>query len=214
MMSCTLDYSLYLVTDKNCLGGRPLLRAVEQALAGGVSLVQYRAKQISGEEMFKEAVELRKLCASYDVPLIVNDRVDIALAAEAAGVHLGQGDLPCSVARKILGSDYIIGVSAHNSEEALQAVHDGADYIGCGAVFATNSKSDVRQVGLEGLAAVKAEVGIPVVGIGGITAANYADVLQTGADGAAVISGLLNCEDVYEAAQTFVKIFATLREVK
>lgn len=195
-MKPVVDYSIYLVTDEACLHGRPLLECVEEALAAGVTLVQYRAKAADGGVLYAEACKLKELCDKYNVPLIINDRLDIALAVGAAGVHLGQDDLPCAVARRLLGEDFIIGVSAHNPAEALQAVSEGADYLGCGAVFGTATKHDVAKLGLENLRAIRKSVAVPMVGIGGITADNYAEVLATGADGAAIVSGILAQDDI------------------
>ena len=195
-MKPAIDYSIYLVTDEACLHGRLLLKCVEEALAAGVTLVQYRAKAADGGVLYAEACKLKELCDKYNVPLIINDRLDIALAVGAAGVHLGQDDLPCAVARRLLGEDFIIGVSAHNPAEAVQAVSEGADYLGCGAVFGTATKHDVAKLGLENLRAIRKAVAVPMVGIGGITADNYAEVLATGADGAAIVSGILAQDDI------------------
>ena len=195
-MKPAIDYSIYLVTDEACLHVRPLLECVEEALAAGVTLVQYRAKAADGGVLYAEACRLKELCDKYNVPLIINDRLDIALAVGAAGVHLGQDDLPCAVARRLLGEDFIIGVSAHNPAEAVQAVSEGADYLGCGAVFGTATKHDVAKLGLENLRAIRKAVAVPMVGIGGITADNYAEVLATGADGAAIVSGILAQDDI------------------
>lgn len=200
-MKPVIDYSIYLVTDENCLKGRPLLACVEEALAGGVTLVQYRDKDKDSRAMYKEAVQLKALCDKYKVSLIINDRLDIAQAVGAAGVHLGQEDLPCAVARKILGDDYVIGVSAHNPEEAVQAAAAGADYLGCGAVFGTATKQDVAKLGLANLRAIREAVTLPMVGIGGINVANYAEVLATGADGAAIVSGILAQDDIMATVQ-------------
>ncbi|WP_405381357.1 thiamine phosphate synthase [Phascolarctobacterium sp.] len=196
MSKPVIDYSIYLLTDDGCLKGRPLLTCVEQALQGGVTLVQYRSKYKDGGPMYTEAVALKALCDKYNVPLIINDRVDLAMAVGAAGVHLGQDDLPCAVARKLMGEDYVIGVSAHNPAEAVQAVADGADYLGCGAVFGTTSKAGVAELGLANLRAIRQAVRVPIVGIGGINASNYAQVRATGANGAAIISGILAADDI------------------
>lgn len=204
-MKPKIDYSIYLVTDEACLHGRPLPDCIEEALAAGVTLVQYRAKDADGGRMYAEACALKKLCDKYNVPLIINDRLDIAQAVGAAGVHLGQDDLPCSVARKILGDDYVIGVSAHNSAEAELAVRDGADYLGCGAVFGTATKHDVAKLGLANLRAIREAVDIPMVGIGGINADNYAEVLATGANGAAIVSGILAQADIAATVKRFVE---------
>lgn len=203
-MKPVIDYSIYLVTDEACLHGRPLLECVQEALAAGVTLVQYRAKAADGGVLYAEACRLKELCDKYNVPLIINDRLDIALAVGAAGVHLGQDDLPCAVARRLLGEDYIIGVSAHNPAEAVQAVSEGADYLGCGAVFGTATKHDVAKLGLENLRAIRKSVAVPMVGIGGITADNYAEVLATGADGAAIVSGILAQDDISAVVKKLV----------
>lgn len=205
-MKPEVDYSIYLVTDEACLKGRPLQLCVEEALAAGVTLVQYRAKHADGGKLYAEASALKKLCDKYNVPLIINDRLDVAQAVGAAGVHLGQDDLPCAVARRILGENFIIGVSAHNPEEALKAAQDGADYLGCGAVFGTATKQDVAKLGLDNLRAIRKAVTVPMVGIGGINADNYAEVLQAGADGAAIVSGILAQDDIAGTVQRLVKI--------
>lgn len=208
-----MNYNIYLVTDSNCIGERSLLECVEEALKGGVTLVQYRSKETDGGIMYKEALALRELCDKYQVPLIVNDRVDVALAVGAAGVHLGQDDLPCAVARKLVPENFIIGVSAHNVEEALAAQKDGANYLGCGAVFGSQTKNNVSSLGLEKLKSIREAVDIPIVGIGGVTADNYAMVLETGANGAAIVSGILGAQDVKSETENFVNI-VTLFSVK
>ena len=201
-----IDYSIYLLTDDACLKGRPLLACVEQALQGGVTLVQYRSKFKDGGPMYQEALALKALCDSYNVPLIINDRVDVALAVGAAGVHVGQDDLPCSVVRNLVGADFIIGVSAHNPAEALRAIADGADYLGCGAVFGTATKPGVAKLGLANLKAIRSVATIPMVGIGGVNASNYAEVLATGANGAAIINGILAAEDIKTEVGKFVAV--------
>lgn len=205
-MKAQPDYSIYLVTDDGCLQGRSLLDCVREALEGGVTLVQYRAKTASSAEMYAEALQLKALCDSFNVPLIINDRLDIAMAVGAAGVHLGQDDLPCAAARKILGEDYLIGVSAHNPAEAKAALQSGADYLGCGAVFGTATKADVKKLGTEGLMAICREKGLPVVGIGGVTADNYREVRAAGADGAAIVSGILAQPDISATVRAIAKV--------
>lgn len=205
-MKAQPDYSIYLVTDDGCLQGRALIDCVCEALEGGVTLVQYRAKTASSAEMYAEALQLKALCDSFNVPLIINDRLDIAMAVGAAGVHLGQDDLPCAVARRILGEDYIIGVSAHNPAEAKAALQSGADYLGCGAVFGTATKADVQKLGTDGLAAICKAKGLPVVGIGGVTADNYREVRAAGADGAAIVSGILAQPDIRTTVRAIAKV--------
>lgn len=201
-----IDYSIYLLTDDECLKGRPLLPSVEEALQGGVTLVQYRSKFKDGGPMYEEALALKALCDRYDVPLIINDRVDVALAVGAAGVHVGQDDLPCAVARALTGDDFVIGVSAHNPEEARHAIAAGADYLGCGAVFGTATKPGVAKLGLANLRAIRRVATKPIVGIGGVKADNYGEVLATGADGAAVISGILGADDIKAEVAKFVAV--------
>ena len=205
-MKAQPDYSIYLVTDDGCLQGRALIDCVREALEGGVTLVQYRAKTASSAEMYAEALQLKALCDSFNVPLIINDRLDIAMAVGAAGVHLGQDDLPCAAARRILGEDYIIGVSAHNPAEAAEALERGADYLGCGAVFGTATKADAKKLGTEGLTAICREKGLPVVGIGGVTADNYREVRVAGADGAAIVSGILAQPDIRTTVRAIAKV--------
>ena len=205
-MKAQPDYSIYLVTDDGCLQGRALIDCVREALEGGVTLVQYRAKTASSAEMYAEALQLKALCDSFNVPLIINDRLDIAMAVGAAGVHLGQDDLPCAAARKLLGEDYIIGVSAHNPAEAKAALQSCADYLGCGAVFGTATKADVKKLGTDGLAAICKAKGLPVVGIGGVTADNYREVRAAGGDGAARVSGILAQPDIRTTGRAIAKV--------
>lgn len=205
-MKAQPDYSIYLVTDDGCLQGRALIDCVREALEGGVTLVQYRAKTASSAEMYNEALQLKALCDSFKVPLIINDRLDIAMAVGAAGVHLGQDDLPCAAARRILGEEYLIGVSAHNPAEAAEALQSGADYLGCGAVFGTATKADVKKLGTDGLAAICKAKGLPVVGIGGVTADNYREVRAAGADGAAIVSGILAQPDIRTTVRAIARV--------
>ena len=205
-----IDYSIYLLTDDTCLQGRPLLACVEEALGAGVTLLQYRSKYKDGGAMYQEALALKELCDRYHVPLIINDRVDVALAVGAAGVHVGQDDLPCRVVRNLVGDDFIIGVSAHNPEEAREAAAAGADYLGCGAVFGTATKAGVGTLGLERLRSIRQAVSLPIVGIGGVKATNYGQVLATGANGAAIISGILAATDIRGEVAKFLRVRASL----
>ena len=195
-MKPAINYSIYLVTDHNCLQGRDFLGCIENALQGGVTLVQLREKNVDGGIFLQRAVAVKNLCDKYNVPLLINDRIDVALACKAAGVHLGQDDIPPSAARAILGPDAIIGVSAHSCEEALAAEKDGADYLGMGAVFPSNSKDDASEVGLNMLKEIRQISKLPIVGIGGINAQNYTQVRAAGAQGAAIISGILGVNNI------------------
>jgi thiamine-phosphate pyrophosphorylase len=196
------DYSLYLVTDRGLGRGRPTLEIVKAAVAGGVTCVQLREKTGSTREFLAEALILKAFLGPRGIPLIVNDRLDVALAADADGVHLGQSDMPLDFARRIAGGSLIIGVSAESPAEAEEAARGGADYIGVSPVFATPTKTDTKApFGLEGLAATRRRVRIPLVGIGGLNAANAAEVIRCGADGVAVVSAIVAAEDPERAAR-------------
>jgi thiamine-phosphate pyrophosphorylase len=201
-----INYALYLVTDRGMLGERNLVRSIAEAILGGVTVVQLREKALSTLEFYRMAQEVKNLTDSFKVPLIVNDRLDIALAIDAAGLHVGQKDLPAAVARRLLGPEKILGVSAANMKEALQAERDGADYLGVGAVFPTATKSDVRSVDLEGLQKIKRQVKIPVVAIGGINRNNIKNIMETGVDGVAVVSAILGEADITGAARNLYRL--------
>ncbi|VXB83759.1 Thiamine-phosphate synthase [Enhydrobacter sp. 8BJ] len=207
MMHNRVDYRLYLVTDRNCLQQQTLEQAVEQAILGGVTLVQLREKAIASKEFYERALRIKAICHRYNVPLLINDRVDIALAVEADGVHIGQSDLPCGVVRQILGKDKIIGVSARTAQQAIQAQADGADYLGVGAMFATSTKQDAQTVTIASLTQIRQAVTLPIVAIGGInhnTLPALQQVLQaadTSIDGVAVVSAILGQKDVKLASQ-------------
>jgi len=199
-----IDYSLYLVTDRSILSGIPLERAVEEAIIGGVTVVQIREKDLSTLEFYQIAVAVKKVTDSYNIPLFINDRIDIAQAIDADGVHLGQKDMSLEVARKILGKGKLIGISAESLEQAVEAEKNGADYIGVGAVFYTGSKKDINEpIELKGLSEICNKIKIPKVAIGGINSSNIKSILLAGADGAAVISAILGEENIAEAARNF-----------
>lgn len=196
-----INYSLYLVTERSLLQGIELEQAVEEAILGGTTLVQLREKNISTMEFYKIAVDIKKITDKYNVPLIIDDRLDIALAVDAAGIHVGQSDMPCEIARKLVGKDKIVGVSAHTVEEALKAQKDGADYLGVGAVFPTGTKKDAIDVSMETLKEIVQKVNIPVVAIGGVNQDNVDKLADTGIDGISVISAILGKKDVRKAAK-------------
>jgi thiamine-phosphate pyrophosphorylase len=196
-----VNYGLYLVTDRGILGNRDLAEVVEEAIIGGVTVVQLREKITSTLDFYNTALRIKAVTDKYDIPLIINDRLDIALAVDAAGLHVGQNDMPPHIARKVLGPNKILGVSTATLQEALKAQEDGADYIGVGAMFPTNSKSDAKYVTLEDLEKIKQGVKIPVVAIGGINLSNIRQVMEAGADGAAVISAILGKDDIKKAAR-------------
>ncbi len=191
---------LYAVTDRTWLGKESLEEAVEAALRGGVTILQLREKQAPHEELVKTAMRLKPLCRRYGVPLIINDDVEAALEADADGVHVGQEDMAVAEARRILGPEKIIGASAHNREEALEAQRQGADYLGSGAVFGSSTKKDATTLSREELTAVCRAVSIPVAAIGGITEENCLELAGTGVSGIAVVSALFAAADKEEAA--------------
>lgn len=198
-----VDYRVYLVTDREVLGHRSLKEAVEQAILGGATLIQLREKNLSSLEFYNTALEIKEITSKYEIPLIINDRMDIALAIDAEGVHIGQEDIPLLVARKILGEEKLIGVSAQNLEQALKAESEGADYLGVGAIFKTSTKKDAKQeMGLKLLSEIKEKVRIPIVGIGGIDHSNARSVMETGVQGVAVVSCILGKEDIKEATES------------
>lgn len=200
-MKSNIDYTLYLVTDRDVLKGRDLCEAIEQSIKGGVTLVQLREKDISSLDFYNLAVSVKKITDKYNVPLIINDRIDIALAVDAAGVHVGQSDIPANVARKIIGEDKILGISAATLEEAKLAEAEGADYLGIGAVFPTDTKKDARSVSIELLGEIKKSLTVPVVGIGGISQNNAELLKESKIDGIAVVSAILGKEDIEQAAK-------------
>lgn len=202
-----VDYTLYLVTDRDVLRGRDLIKCIEESILGGVTLVQLREKNVTSREFYEIAIKVKEVTSKYNVPLIINDRLDIALAIDADGLHIGQKDLPASVARKILGKDKILGVSAATLQEALKAEKDGADYLGVGAVFSTSTKKDTRDVSYETLSNITASVNIPVVAIGGINEKNVTKLKESNIDGIAVISCILGKEDVKGAAEKMLDRF-------
>ncbi len=200
------DLLLYLCTDRILALGRPIADAVEEAVAGGVTMVQLREKDAPTRQFYELALAVRKVTMRRRIPLVINDRADIALAVGAQGLHIGQSDLPLQATRKLLGGGVFIGVSAGTVEEAVAARRGGADYIGAGAVYPTGSKADAGDaIGLDGLRAICAAVDIPVVGIGGVNAGNAGEVLQTGAAGVAVISAILSRPDIGAAARALRK---------
>lgn len=197
----SMDLSLYLVTDRALALGRPIEEIVRQAISGGVSAVQLREKETHSGAFFELARSLRAITGEAGVTFIVNDRLDIALAAEADGVHVGQDDLPVETARRLLGPGKILGVTAADEQQARLAVKAGADYIGCNAVFPTPTKTDTGPaIGLEGLRRLVESVDIPVVAIGGINADNAGEVMAAGVAGIAVVSAIVSAEEPQKAA--------------
>ena len=200
-MKCAKENSLlYAVTDRHWLNGRTLKEVVLESLEGGVTMLQLREKHLDEAHFLEEAKELQTLCRSWHVPFLINDNVEIALAMNADGIHVGQSDMAAGDVRKKLGDDKIIGVSAQTVEQALLAEKAGADYLGVGAVFPTSSKDDANEVTYETLKAICSAVSIPVVAIGGITQENVHQLAGSGICGAAVISAIYAKPDIKKAA--------------
>lgn len=200
-----INYELYLITDRRFLKGRQLKKVVEDAILGGVTIVQVREKDVSTREFYNVAKEVKEVTDYYRIPIIINDRLDIAQAIDANGVHLGQKDMHLNIAREILGKDKIIGISVGNVKEALEAQNNGADYLGIGTIFPTGSKKDVDAIiGIDGLSKIKDSISIPSVAIGGISKTNFKDVLKTGIEGISVISAILDEDNIKLAANNLL----------
>ena len=197
---------LYAVTDSHWLNGRTLHSVVKESLEGGVTFVQLREKQLDEAHFMEEAKDLQVLCREYNVPFIINDNVDIALAMDADGVHVGQSDMEAGDVRAKLGPDKIIGVSAQTVEQALLAQERGADYLGVGAVFHTDSKADAADISHETLKAITEAVDIPVIAIGGISKENVSELSGTGICGIAVISAIFAEKDIKNATKKLKKL--------
>jgi thiamine-phosphate pyrophosphorylase len=202
----TIDWKLCLVADSDAAGERNILSIIEDATDEGVTLVQLRAKRLGTREFLDLALKTSELLAKKNIPLIINDRIDIALSCDAAGVHLGQEDLPLFYARKILGTNKLIGITINTLKEAVAAEKEGADYLGAGPVFFTTTKKKLKPLlGVEGLRAIKEKVKTPLLAIGGITPENAGDVIASGVEGIAVVSAILAAEDVRKATRELFK---------
>ena len=202
----TLDLSLYLVTDKSD-DVEKFLMTIEEAIKGGVSVVQIREKTADTLDFYNLALKVKEITEKHNVPLIINDRVDVALAVDAEGVHVGQSDMPCDVTRALVGPDKIVGVSAATIEEARKAERDGADYIGTGAVFPTATKDDAPKITKKDLKEIVESISIPVVAIGGITLNNAHELNDTGIAGLSVVSAIMSSENPKKSSEELLKIF-------
>ncbi len=205
-MDKAFNLQLYVVTDRSWLNGKSLAEQVEQAISGGATMVQLREKDLTTKEFLIAAENVKQITDKYDIPLIINDRLDIALAVKAAGLHIGQDDLPAVIARRLLGPGKILGVSVANLQEAIKAVEDGADYLGAGAVFPTETKKDSGYVDDDSLKKITQTVKIPVVAIGGINENNGLKLEGSGIAGIAVVSAVFGRKDVKDAAMTMKQI--------
>ncbi len=192
---------LYAVTDRTWLNGRNLADDVEKTLQGGATFVQLREKDASFEEFVEQAKEVKAVCKKYGVPFVINDNIEVALAVDADGVHVGQSDMEAGSVREKIGSDKIIGVSTRTVEEALLAKERGADYLGVGAMFNTSTKLDASEVSFAELKEICGTVDLPVVAIGGISLNNVEELQGTGIDGVAVVSALFAAKDIKNASK-------------
>ncbi len=197
---------LYAVTDRAWVGRQSLYEQVESALKGGATCVQLREKELDDEAFLYEAIRIRALCKQYGVPFFINDNVDIAVKCHADGIHVGQDDMEAGRVREIVGDDMMIGVSVHSVEEALDAVKNGADCLGVGAVFSTSTKSDADVLSMETLRDICAAVDIPVVAIGGIGKDNISSLAHTGVDGVALVSAVFSAQDIESECRLLRKL--------
>ncbi len=198
-----LDLDVYVIVDLSFAMGRSAGEVVSEAVRGGSGIIQLREKTATTRQILEMGHGALAICRKAGVPLIINDRVDIALALDADGVHLGPDDMPVAIARKLMAKGKIIGASAGTVEEALAAKRDGADYLGVGAIYATASKSDAGEpIGPESLRKIKLASGMPLVGIGGISRDNAGPVITAGADGVAVISAVVSAPDIAAAVRS------------
>lgn len=202
-----IDYSLYLVTNSKNKRNQEFLDIIEESIKGGVSIVQVREKELDLIPFYEKAKAVKEITDKYNIPLIINDRLSIAIGLGADGAHVGQDDIDGSIARDILGPDRILGISAQTVEQAKKAEKDGADYIGCGAVFPTSTKEDADSVSIEEFKKIKEAVNIPVVAIGGIKINNVKDLKGTNADGISVVSAIMNAEEPKEASEKLLEEF-------
>ncbi len=210
-----IDYSLYLVTDRDLIGGRPLLEVILAAVKGGVTVVQLREKKCSTREYVELASEIRTRLAGHHIPLIINDRLDVALASGADGVHIGQNDMPYPEARRIMGRDAIIGLTVESEAQALVAEKLDADYLGVSTIFPTPTKTDTTYVwGIEGLVKLARKSRHRLVAIGGLNQKNAAEIIKAGARGAAVVSAICAAEDPESAARELRTIIDSARRAE
>lgn len=204
--------TLYAVTDRAWAKEVTLMEQVKQALKGGITFLQLREKKLSEGEFIKEAREMKKLAAQYQIPFVINDNIKVALEVDADGVHIGQDDMSVEEARKLLGEDKIIGVSTHNVKEALKAQKGGADYLGVGAVCATSTKKDANVVSKEEIKKIKEAVDIPIVAIGGIKKDNIDALTGTGIDGVAVVSAIFGAKDIIKDTKELLKTVKKMKQ--
>lgn len=209
-----IDYSLYVIANQDLQKNRTIIEVIEEIIQGGATIIQLREKNLPTRTFFKDAQTVRKITKKAGIPLIINDRLDVALAVNADGVHLGEEDLPLKYARKI-APHFIIGYSTDSIDQAREAEKDGANYLGVGSVFPTKTKIDAGMaIGTQKLEEIKRAVSIPVIAIGGITLENLPKVIQSGVDGVAVISAIISAESPFEATKKFRYVIDSFRKAK
>ncbi|MBU5427024.1 thiamine phosphate synthase [Tissierella pigra] len=206
-MKPNIDYTLYLITDRELMSTEKLETAVEQAILGGCTVIQLREKNCSSLEFFEIAMKIKKITDRYQIPLIINDRIDIALAVDADGIHIGQSDIPATIARKLIGDNKILGVSVSTLEEAIKAQSDDADYFGIGAMFATDTKTDAKLTSIDELARIREHIELPIVVIGGINKTTIPEFEGIDIHGLAVVSAIISQPDIKEAAKELKSMF-------
>lgn len=201
------DCKIYLVTDEKACNGKDFYKCIEESIKGGVKIVQLREKNSSTKDFYEKALKVKEICKNYGALFIINDRLDIAQAVEADGVHLGQTDMPIEKARKILKNKFLIGATARNAKEAKKAELSGADYIGSGAIFGTNTKDNAKKLEMEDLKKIVNSVKIPVFAIGGINISNVSLLKNIGLQGICLVSGILSEKDCKKAVELMLKNF-------
>lgn len=206
MKSLRDDLLLYVVSDSSWLGDNSLEYAIEKAIFGGATFIQLREKDLDFDSFLNQAKKIKSLCNKHDIPFVINDNIDVAIHSNADGVHLGQGDMNAFKARHLIGNDKIIGVSVQTVSQAIKAQNDGANYLGVGAIFDTNSKADAKNVSIDTLQKICNSVDIPVIAIGGICDKNIAELSNSGICGVAVISAVLAKPDIEKAASELKKL--------
>ncbi len=211
----TADYSLYLVTDQDLCRGRDLVDTVMEAVAGGVTAVQIREKNASARAFFQLALALKRRLAKQDVPLIINDRVDVAVAADADGVHVGQTDLPAAQVREMIGPDKILGISINTFEQMEEAARNQVDYLSLSPVFPTPTKTDTTEpFGISGLKKARTLTRLPLITIGGVNLENIHEIMSTGLDGVALVSAICSADSPEQAARTLAEKIRQARELR
>ena len=209
-----IDWSLYAILDKEYTKERSLAQLAEEAIQGGAGILQLRNKISASDEFYSDALKTREVTQHFKIPLIINDRLDIALAAKVDGVHLGQDDLPLAEARKLLGNQMILGASVHNLKEFEIALKGNPDYLGVGTIYSSLSKAELQSAGIKIIEQLRPKTTLPLIAIGGVTVENLEPVIKAGADGVAVISDLWNQQDVRTRACQFVDKIRSVNRLK